>query len=164
MSDRNYRAEIAAAHAVVWQYRARLADKWPCPATVRDSLAFALCEACEAVDAALRNNPLYVRNNHRNLSVTDELADCAMMLLTALGRDYREFPVDAAYLTQRQDDALDVLALKAAQALYFAGSDTYLTRAYSMAALALIAAYPGMPPMAEAVTARLDRIAAKVGG
>ena len=81
-------AEISKAHATVWMYRKRLESIWPTPERI-DSLRFAFTEAGEALDAYLRTVPQYARNNHRNMSVPDELADCAMMLCTALPEIYR---------------------------------------------------------------------------
>jgi len=76
--------ELKRYHEMVWRYRAELEETWPTP-TVLDSLRFAVCEACEAMDAKLRENALYSRNNEKNLSTVDELADCIMMVMTAIG-------------------------------------------------------------------------------
>lgn len=75
--------ELKRCHQLVWQRRAELEDVWPTPDTA-DALRFAFTEAGEAMDAWLRLNGEYARNNEKDLSVEDELADCAMMLLTAL--------------------------------------------------------------------------------
>lgn len=80
----------APSHAelrrVVWDFRQRpeIAQAWPAP-DLLDSLRFAACEAAEAVDAQLRQNKTYVRNREDEASIQDELADCAMMLITAWG-------------------------------------------------------------------------------
>jgi hypothetical protein len=52
-------------------------------------LAFAYTEAAEAVDAQLRQNPRYKRNNDKEHSIERELTQCAMMLLTAVPRTWR---------------------------------------------------------------------------
>jgi NTP pyrophosphatase (non-canonical NTP hydrolase) len=50
-----------------------------------NSLRYAFCEAAEAMDAWLRaERPSDSRNNERQNDVLDELADCAIMLLTAV--------------------------------------------------------------------------------
>jgi hypothetical protein len=77
-------AMLQEMHALVWRYRSQLEAYWPTP-TQRDALLFAFTEVAEAIDAELRNEPHYARNNDKTLSVADELADAAMMLLTALG-------------------------------------------------------------------------------
>lgn len=83
--------EIAQAkrmHAMVWQVRDELGDKWPTPNT-EDSLAYAVTEVAEAIDADLRlTRPGDKRNNVRHMDVFDELGQAAMMLFTALGRDW----------------------------------------------------------------------------
>lgn len=75
---------LEEAHAIVWEMRKNLKDYWPCPDPL-DSLRYAATESGEAIDAYLRGSRLFdKRNNHRNNSVESELADCAMMLLTAM--------------------------------------------------------------------------------
>lgn len=48
-----------------------------------DSLLFACTEIAEAIDAKLRENPDYSRNHEKSLEVERELADHALMLITA---------------------------------------------------------------------------------
>ena len=78
--------DIQTLHSLVWSYRNRLSSLWPTPSCA-DSLAFAFTEIGEAVDAQLRQNPVYNRNHDKNVDVESELADCLIMLLTALGSD-----------------------------------------------------------------------------
>lgn len=78
---------LKECHAIVWRYRAELEPYWPTP-TTEDALLFAFTELGEAVDAHLRSKPEYARNRDKDLSVLDELADCALMVLTALGREW----------------------------------------------------------------------------
>lgn len=80
---------------LIWSYRHRLADRWPTPPPV-DALRFAFTEAAEAMDAWLRLQPAYNRNNAKVLSVEEELADCLMMLITALGPAWQP-PVIGGY-------------------------------------------------------------------
>ncbi len=168
MSERVRAAEyydvMRRAHTAVWAYRARLADKWPTPATA-DALRFAFCEASEALDAWLRLQPQYVRNNARDLSVTDELADCAMMLLTALGvggmppqwvraRLFANMFVSTA-------PSIDDICIAVAEVHRYR-DDVNMLPWRIVNALMLIVLYPGMPPLDQAVAERLSRIAAKV--
>lgn len=87
---------LQACHALVWQHRAELGDRWPTPEP-DDALAFAVTEVGEAVDAQLRLNPLYKRNSDREMDMYDELADVAMMLLTALGREWEPYEYFKGY-------------------------------------------------------------------
>ncbi len=62
------------------------ADKlgvWVTP-LASDCLAFAVTEIAEAVDATLRDNPVYTRNSKKEVSVADELGDTAIMLASYL--------------------------------------------------------------------------------
>lgn len=90
----NIAESIVLTHGVTWHYRRKLAPFWPTPGRI-DSLRFAFTEAGEALDAYLRTIPQYARNNARNMSVPEELADCAMMLCTALPEAYRFTWLDA---------------------------------------------------------------------
>jgi len=99
---------IQQLHAEVWAFRREMEHYFPTPSP-EDSLAFAFTEAGEAVkasknypeeldaavifaslavDATLRQNPLYKRNNNKDHTVERELAQCAMMLLTAVPQDW----------------------------------------------------------------------------
>lgn len=80
------REDLALCHAAVWTFRLRpeVEVAWPTP-DEGDALRFAFCEAAEALDAQLRLNLTYARNNEKELSVEDELVDCAIMLYTAWG-------------------------------------------------------------------------------
>ncbi|GIV81694.1 MAG: hypothetical protein KatS3mg051_1048 [Anaerolineae bacterium] len=76
-------------HELVWQTRHELEEFWPTPSW-QHALLFAFTEAGEAVDAYLRQFGHYARNNERDMSVAAELADCAMMLLSAIQRPWNE--------------------------------------------------------------------------
>lgn len=73
---------IQDLHREVWAFRREMAAYFPTP-NQADSLAFAFTEIAEAVDATLRQNPVYKRNNTKEHTVERELAQSAMMLLTA---------------------------------------------------------------------------------
>lgn len=75
----------------IWKFREGAEPYWPTP-DPQDSLRFAFCEAGEALDARLRMNPVYQRNNDPfsagEEDILNELADTAIMLLTAIGPDH----------------------------------------------------------------------------
>lgn len=150
----NIAETLRECHQIVWQYRAELKDVWPTP-TTEDALLFALTELGEAVDAHLRSKPQYVRNRDKDLSVLDELADCAMMLITAWGRDYQiswrgEFtPYPGIhswfdYVTK----------------FYMATGWRGIEWSYTEVLVFCIATHPGMD-LPSRLTARLERIKAK---
>ena len=76
-------ATIQELHKLVWEFRREMQDYFPTP-NQADSIKFAFTEVGEALDAELRQNPLYKRNNEKAHSVERELTQCAMMLLTAV--------------------------------------------------------------------------------
>jgi hypothetical protein len=78
---------LRALWAAVWAFRAEMEDYFPTPGR-DDSLAFAFTESAEAVDAQLRQNPRYKRNNDKAHSIERELTQCAMMLLTSVPRTW----------------------------------------------------------------------------
>ena len=76
-------------HRMVWTFREDTQAVFPVP-NKQDSLRFAVTEAGEALDAHLRNNGTYKRNQDKDHSEARELAQCLMMLYTAYGnREYR---------------------------------------------------------------------------
>jgi hypothetical protein len=150
-------AEIIATHRLVWEYRNMLEAHWPTPGRI-DALRFAFTEAGEAMDADLRSNPVYARNNDRNMSVPDELGDCAMMLCTALGDtfDFGDEKQQRLYLTPAPHTELDTVCFAVTLALFGDGEikplryiESHLRDRYGIS-------------MAERVEARLRRIALKV--
>lgn len=80
------KATLMASRAAVWDQRDRLLRHRQIP-PAHVSLLFAGTELFEAVDAYLRTMKEYTRNSNRNMCELDELADCAMDLFTAIGRD-----------------------------------------------------------------------------
>ena len=53
-------------------------------------IEYAITELAEALDASLRLNPRFKRNNHRNISVEDELMDALFMVTSA----YIQIPLE----------------------------------------------------------------------
>lgn len=100
----NYQQAYSEVDAIVTKYRNKLERDWPTP-PAGDCLKFAVTEAGEVIedklpsfeeclmwatvkatrviDAELRQNPLYARNNDKNIDTLDEVADCLMMLVSA---------------------------------------------------------------------------------
>lgn len=73
--------------SLVWNFRNSYKEYWPTP-NVYDSIRFAFTEIAEVVDAELRGNETYRRNNERTQLIDDEYADCAIMIITALEDDH----------------------------------------------------------------------------
>lgn len=157
--------ELQALHNELWAFREEMRDVWPTPGQL-DSLRFAACEACESLDAWLRLKGGYARNNDKTLSVEAELADCAMMLMTALGREYvyREL----RYVSLENVGSLEHIAWLVGTALWYHARTTdvmdHRDDAMRLAFVALhnIAAYPGMDMPTE-LRKRMERIRAKHG-
>lgn len=79
--------QLSTWHFWTWRFRTEVEDNFPTPPR-DDSLAFAYTEVAEALDAQLRQNPRYKRNNDKAHSIERELTQCAMMLLTAVPATY----------------------------------------------------------------------------
>lgn len=69
--------------SLVWNFRLAYEEYWPTP-NVEDSIRFAFTEIGEVVDAELRGDITYRRNNARDPNIDYELADVAIMLITAM--------------------------------------------------------------------------------
>jgi hypothetical protein len=82
--------ELQVLHAELWTFRAEMDANtpWKTPPEM-DALRFAVTEAGEAMDPWLRTRGGYARNYEKEEYVLAELADCAMMLMTALGPHHR---------------------------------------------------------------------------
>lgn len=100
----NYQQIYSEVDTIVTKYRGELESDWPTP-PAGDCLKFAVTEAGEVIedklpsfegclmwatvkatrviDAELRQNPLYARNNDKDVDALDEVADCLMMLVSA---------------------------------------------------------------------------------
>lgn len=142
--------------AAVWATRDRLGDRWPMPEP-HDSLRFATCEAAEVLDAWLRSIPEYRRNNPKAPDLRGEVADTAIMLITALNR---EPPADLIELDFDAQRLMDKLAGYCASALV----EARRWKAHTNICLALSCCVGLVPDLDVAVTERLARIAEKHGG
>jgi len=80
-------ADLKTLHRAVWATRRKIKDQWPSPPP-DDTLRFSITEAAEMVDAVLRQNPSYKRNHRKQVNLDQEVAHCAIMLLTALGEEF----------------------------------------------------------------------------
>lgn len=156
---------IAKVHNMVWEFRAVYGELWPTPDRV-DALRFAFCESAEAMDAWLRMQPLFNRNRAKDLSVLDELADTAIMLLTALGCDILPTKYDeAAWTVEREPVDLDVICGTVTLAFRCTRKGfawTFLERVIKEV-VGDIALYPGME-LETRIARRLDRIRLRVVG
>lgn len=146
-------ATIQQLHAEVWAFRREMAAYFPTP-NQADSLAFAFTEIAEAVDATLRQNPVYKRNNTKEHSVERELAQCAMMLLTAVPEGWDGWGYDSPYYAV----SLPAVAFAVAE-LY--GSETQFSRNYEITAI--VSAISGLIDLPTHLRAELARMRAKHG-
>jgi len=87
MNDVTKTLELCSAE--LWAFREEMGEDWPTLDTEL-SLQCAFCESGEALDAWMRATYPWMARNRERLSYTeatlDELADTAMMLLTAAGK------------------------------------------------------------------------------
>lgn len=130
---------IQQMHALVWNLRAEIKDKWASPSR-KNSCRFLVTEAAELLDAYLRMVGGFARNNLKDLSLPLELADVVMMALTAMGPictvhgfldwmpDYRS-PSDLGVL-------IDKLVFDCANALYLQRPNDLHTVLYDCAVIA----------------------------
>ncbi|GIV81805.1 MAG: hypothetical protein KatS3mg051_1159 [Anaerolineae bacterium] len=147
-------------HELVWQTRHELEEFWSTPSW-QHALLFAFTEAGEAVDAYLRQFGHYARNNERDMSVAAELADCAMMLLSAIQRQWNE------QMTRAVDDQVwaygertDMERAMREVAYQVGGTLATGSTHGILMALAAVLAVPGLDLEAELVR-RLERIRAR---
>lgn len=78
-------ARLQRAHRRVWDFRGQVSDVWKTPGR-GDALDYAFCECAEALDADLRARRREDFRNRPELdtSVRSELAQCAVMVLSAM--------------------------------------------------------------------------------
>lgn len=96
-------SDLKQLHTDVWTFRGAVYPYWPTPPPL-DALRYAVTECGEAMDAYLRQHRQGdSRNSERpgsDEALLDELADCAMMLLTAVNLNVipKEIQVENYYL------------------------------------------------------------------
>jgi NTP pyrophosphatase (non-canonical NTP hydrolase) len=167
--------QLQECHKLVWDFRREIKDYWATPNPL-DSLRYSFTEAAEAMDAWLRaERPSDSRNNERENDVLDELADTAIMLLTALNFDEIKNQTNGRYDTEfvflhaikPERHRLEVLSSRVANAALSASDDFYETSSVylgwihdTVMSLGWIASYPEME-LKQRIQARLARIAFK---
>lgn len=132
--------------------------------SVIDTLRYSLIEASEALDAWMRSqNPGHARNNGREHTIEQELADTAMLLLTALPSEF----VEEANLRIPEQTDLDRIIMDISRGVYACG---YLDGGYGAVwacylapALRKIEYYPGFDLATELGKCH-RRLALKHGG
>ena len=150
--------KLQECHRLVWAFRKEIEPYWATPDPL-NSLRYAFCEAAEAMDAWLRaERPNDSRNNERQNDVLDELADCAIMLLTA----YPEGIDDANIYFQDYDFMIELISKYISTAIVrMAAGGTWASHASEIEdAICFIANYPGME-LKQRIQGRLARIAFK---
>lgn len=167
--------ELQECHRLVWIFRKEIEPYWATPDPL-NSLRYAFTECAEAMDAWLRaERPSDSRNNERQNDVLDELADCAIMLLTALNFDEiksqsnSRYDTDFIFLHAREPERhrLEVLANQICGSMLSARDDSDNTSSiylnwihYTVLSLGWIATYPEME-LKQRIQGRLRRIAKK---
>lgn len=162
-------------HRIVWEFRAEMQDAFPTPGR-DDSLAFAFTEAAgealaaqhgwpdeldaamffsgRLLDAELRLNPRYKRNNDKEHSIPRELTQCAMMLLTAVPYTWRgwnaldDCPMTSVWTPRN-------IAIRVGECLEVPSDFAYILRT--------VAAINTAVKLTEMLPAELDRMRAKHG-
>ena len=146
--------ELQECHRLVWAFRKEIEPYWATPDPL-NSLRYAFCEAAESMDAWLRaERPEDSRNNERQNNVLDELADCAIMLLTVIPG------LNSLYSHYEMDDYtgnLHSICFHVSRLLNDANDIVYFK---FVTVISLIANYPGME-LKQRIQGRLARIATK---
>ncbi len=146
--------ELQECHELVWAFRKEIEPYWATPDPL-NSLRYAFCEAAEAMDAWLRaERPEDSRNNERQNNVLDELADCAIMLLTVIPG------LNSLYSHYEMDDYtgnLHSICFHVSRLLNDANDIVYFK---FVTVISLIANYPGME-LKQRIQGRLERIVKK---
>jgi hypothetical protein len=85
----NTNATLEILHNMVWKFRNQYNDKFATPG-VRRSANFAACEAAETLDAWIRlKTTEFNRANFRDRKIEEKAMQCAMMVITALGKGFQ---------------------------------------------------------------------------
>jgi len=145
--------ELQECHRLLWAFRKEIEPYWATPDPL-NSLRYAFCEAAEAMDAWLRQSrPDDSRNNERENDVLDELADCAIMLLTAMGQNV------SPHISFKSNSRGDIgfLGYKVAELLnswFYSSTTEYIDT------IAIISNYSGME-LKQHIQGRLEKIVKK---
>jgi NTP pyrophosphatase (non-canonical NTP hydrolase) len=167
--------ELQECHRLVWAFREEMEPYWATPDPL-NSLRYSFTECAEAMDAWLRaERPSDSRNNERENNVLDELADCAIMLLTALNFDEIKNQSNGRYDTdfvflhaiKPERHRLEILSSRVANAALSASDDFYETSSVylgwihdTVMSLGWIASYPEME-LRQRIQGRLVKILKK---
>lgn len=153
--------KLKEIHKDIWAFRAEMDDRFFSPDPL-DSLRYAATEAAEALEAQLRQDrPGDLRGRERDLDVLAELADCAIMLCTAL-IDVEDLEISEFELPQaRSLSSLERIGYFVWGSLYEHAMSDLMWKRRARVALHLIARYPNMD-LAREVQDRLARIRARV--
>lgn len=128
----------------------------------------ALVSSTKAIDAGLRGNGDYVRNNARALKKKEELCDAGLMALTLLGRDFCMDDMldrDPVMVYSAGDPSLMVSVVSdifQAWKLESTKNDRGLADLYAKSALIGLAQYLGPDEMIAGIQKRVDRIKEKL--
>ncbi len=151
--------ELQECHRLVWAFRQEIEPYWATPDPL-NSLRYAFCEAAEAMDAWLRaERPSDSRNNERQNDVLDELADCAIMLLTSVQDEYPFGHFRDANGNIHEPDNLERIAKYIIDCVELEKKQTNFGQK-ARVAVWRIANYPGME-LKQRIQGRLARIAFK---
>lgn len=166
--------DLERMHGLVWNFRKYIEPYWPTP-NYLDSLRYAFTECAEAMDAYLRQQrPNDSRNHDKETDFFDELADCAIMLFTALDLEflkehYQEYDTFYIWFNAIVPETyrLETLCIKVTEAMLSARNDEDETSSIYLGwisatgmALGWLATYPEFD-LEETIKSRLFAIANK---
>lgn len=160
------RYDFPLMHKMVWDFRAYMTanTNWKMMKNTQDSRRFLVTEVAELLDAYLRLDGYYARNNHKNLELPRELADVLFMGLTTMGPEYHyccaeNFKV-TDWMRQLHDlgNVIDKMVMDAARVLF------YNEPVDSVLCTCVIAAEYLEVDMMELLRAKLETIKERHGG
>lgn len=151
-------SDFASLHRMVWTFRNAVNEWWATPSPV-ECLLYAYTEAGEAIDAWLREQrPGDARNNERDRDVLHELADTAIMLLSA----FPEGSVPERVPLQSPASLANIAYCVGEALLFLESGSVQLARESAAEALQGIRDWPGIDLEWE-INGRLQRIFDKAG-
>jgi hypothetical protein len=155
---------VQRAVDAVWAFRKAFAFWWPTPPE-DDAVRFAYCESGELLDALLRENDAYRRNHDRKVDWGQEMAQCAIMIVTALGPAHKYGLTECqAVLHPSRARRIDEVASRIAQgfASYTHSPGAPMWRVWFEGALIQILAEPLLAPVEERIDGELARLEASL--